>query len=107
VGIESVRSRLLARSGRFCTSWTSKGGKSTFLKHGTESKFFKKRCDWTGKKHSDESISKMSESKKGKFTKENNSQYNTCWITNGVESKKINKEDNIPNGWKLGRKMPK
>jgi hypothetical protein len=33
-----------------------------------------------------------------------NSQYGTFWITNGKENKKINKEQIIPDGWKLGRK---
>jgi hypothetical protein len=33
----------------------------------------------------------------------NNSQFGTCWITNGKENKKIFKGDNIPNGWRLGR----
>jgi len=35
-----------------------------------------------------------------------NSQFGTCWITNGKENKKIKKENIIPNGWKLGRKLP-
>jgi len=35
----------------------------------------------------------------------NNSQYGTCWITNGIDNKKINKGDLIPDGWKLGRKL--
>jgi len=34
-----------------------------------------------------------------------NSQYGTCWITNGFKNKKIKKGDTIPNGWKLGRKI--
>jgi hypothetical protein len=33
-----------------------------------------------------------------------NSQYGTCWITNELENKKIRKGENIPNGWRLGRK---
>lgn len=32
-----------------------------------------------------------------------NSQFGTCWITNGEENKKIKKEDKIPDGWRLGR----
>jgi hypothetical protein len=27
------------------------------------------------------------------------------WITNGVESKKIKKDDIMPDGWKKGRKI--
>jgi 5-methylcytosine-specific restriction endonuclease McrA len=32
-----------------------------------------------------------------------NSQYGTRWITDGVQNKKIKKEDEIPNGWIRGR----
>ena len=32
-----------------------------------------------------------------------NSQYGTMWITNGIQNKKIKKEQNIPQGWKKGR----
>lgn len=35
---------------------------------------------------------------------EKNSQWGTIWITNGVESKKIKLDDDIPNGWYRGRK---
>ena len=41
--------------------------------------------------------------KKGKRTGEENSQFGTCWITNGVKSKKIKKGSIIPKKWKLGR----
>jgi hypothetical protein len=43
----------------------------------------------------------MKEKQKG----EKNSQYNTMWITNGTENKKIKKEDFIPEGWERGRKL--
>ncbi len=35
--------------------------------------------------------------------KENNSQFGTMWITNGLENKKLKKEDIIPEGWEEGR----
>lgn len=35
-----------------------------------------------------------------------NSQYGTMWITNEIESKKINVGDSVPVGWRKGRKMP-
>ena len=57
--------------------------------------------DWTGKKHSEETKLKMSESNSGS----NNSQFGKCWITNEKESKKIYRGDVIPEGWRLGRKM--
>ena len=61
--------------------------------------------NWIGKKHSEESKNKMRLSQQGKQKGEKNSQYGTCWITNKKENKKINKNDDIPNGWKLGRKI--
>ena len=32
-----------------------------------------------------------------------NSQFDTMWITNGVENKKIKKDTPLPDGWRLGR----
>jgi len=60
---------------------------------------------FTGKKHSNETKKKISLSKQNKQKGELNSQYGTCWITNGKENKKIYKNDIIPTNWKLGRKM--
>jgi hypothetical protein len=54
----------------------------------------------TGKKFSEDTKKKMSESGKGK----GNSQFGTMWITNGSNSKKIKKEADIPEGWSKGRK---
>lgn len=34
-----------------------------------------------------------------------NSQYGTMWITDGLENKKINKDDRIPENWYKGRKQ--
>lgn len=36
---------------------------------------------------------------------ENNSQYGTCWITNGIEVKKIKKSELLPNDWFYGRTL--
>jgi hypothetical protein len=58
---------------------------------------------FTGKKHSEESKIKMSKAKIGLYDGEKNSQFGTCWITNGVENKKMKKEDALPTGWRLGR----
>jgi hypothetical protein len=60
---------------------------------------------WVGKKHSNESKLKMVESSKGRGLGMNNSQYGTCWITDGFVNKKIKKDDIIPQGWVLGRKL--
>ena len=47
----------------------------------------------------------MKETKKGYGKGESNSQYGTCWITDEIKNKKINKADLIPEGWRLGRKV--
>ena len=56
-----------------------------------------------GKKHKEESKKKIGESNSIKQKGKSNSQFGTCWITNGVENKKIYKGDDIPTDWKLGR----
>lgn len=58
-----------------------------------------------GKKHTEETKQKMRESAKGKQAGKNNSQYGTMWICNDEtkENKKINKDSEIPKGWKKGR----
>jgi len=60
---------------------------------------------FSGKTHTEETITNMRESRKGTGIGVNNSQYGKCWITNDIDSIKINKGDSIPEGWKLGRKM--
>lgn len=68
-----------------------------------------KAPDWTGKKHSAETKKRMSESAK-KRTREQNSQYGTCWVTKLGESKKIKKYDidqYISEGWSKGRVINK
>lgn len=65
-----------------------------------------KNIDWTGRKHSEESKKKMSDSSNNKG--DNNSQYGTCWIYSDNESIKIKKEDlnsYLKLGWKKGRKL--
>jgi hypothetical protein len=62
-----------------------------------------KPYDWSGRKHSEESKQKMRESAANK-TAEKNSQYGTCWITNGTKNKKIKRTDDLPQGWSYGRK---
>lgn len=61
------------------------------------------RCNWSGRKHKEESKLKQSQAKKGTGLKETNSQFGSCWITNGIENKKIKKEQPIPLGFYKGR----
>tara|TARA_R110000851_G_scaffold35403_1_gene93141 strand:+ start:1949 stop:2587 length:639 start_codon:yes stop_codon:yes gene_type:complete len=60
-----------------------------------------------GKRHSDETKKKMSESSKGKGKGRDNSQFGSCWITNEIINKKVSKNDLIPDGWRLGRVIKK
>ena len=64
-----------------------------------------KNLDWTGKTHTPETIEKMKSQHKGTGIGKDNSQYGTCWITNGEQNKKIKKIETIPDGWKRGRKI--
>lgn len=61
-----------------------------------------------GKTHSTESKAKMSEKAKLR-TGDKNSQFGMMWIMNSEsgESKKIKKDDRIPDGWVKGRKIKK
>jgi len=63
------------------------------------------RCNWTGRKHKEESKRLIGEKNSIYQKGEGNSQYGTCWITNGKENKKIHKGDLIPDDWRLGRKI--
>ena len=68
------------------------------------SKNSKGNKSWTGKKHKEETKQKIGLKNSIKQKGENNSQYGTMWITNGIENKKIKKETEIPQGWYKGRK---
>lgn len=59
---------------------------------------------WTGKKHSEETKQKM---RKSKNAGSQNSQFGTMWITDGINSQRIKKIDNVPNGWYKGRIISK
>jgi hypothetical protein len=56
-----------------------------------------------GKPHSNETKRKIGESNSFKQKGSSNSQFGTCWITNGKENKKNKKNDPVPIGWRLGR----
>jgi hypothetical protein len=87
------------------------GGNCKNAEEGTKRYWEKHRITphilrWTGKKHSPQSIQKMKETalaiEAGKGIK--NSQYGTCWITDGRQNLKVKKGTAVPEGWTLGRR---
>lgn len=64
--------------------------------------------DWTGKTHKQSTIEKMKEThaKNNHQQGSKNSMYGKMWITNGVSSTRIMKDEVIPEGWRKGRVMP-
>ena len=54
---------------------------------------------WTGRHHTDDSRAAISVGHMGS----KNSQYGKCWITNGIESTRIDRGGIVPDGWRLGR----
>lgn len=60
---------------------------------------------YTGMKHSSETKAKIGKSNSDKQSGVGNSQFGTCWITNGIENRKIKKGNILPDGWKIGRSI--
>lgn len=58
-----------------------------------------------GKRHREESKTKISSSVSKLSKGNNNSQYGTMWITDGIRNLKIKKENLIPEGWRKGRRI--
>lgn len=63
--------------------------------------------NWINKTHNEETKKKIGEKNSLKQKGEKNSQFGKCWVTNGLENKKIKKTDLIPEGWVKGRKLLK
>jgi gas vesicle protein len=59
--------------------------------------------NFKGRTHKEETKALIREKAKERIG-DKNSQYGTCWITNGIQNMKIHKGDSIPEGWSLGRK---
>ena len=79
----------------------------TMKRSHKEGKITHDRKTFLGKKHTEETKQKIKDARKNKASGIYNSQYGTCWITNGKENKKIKKDTNlIPDGWYKGRKIP-
>ena len=73
------------------------------LSKGVSASYQDRDGPWKGKNHSLETIHKMENSHIGKHSGRKNSQFGTMWITNGYCSKKVNKNDTVPEGWYKGR----
>ena len=54
-------------------------------------------------KHTEEWKENHSRILKEKQGGSKNSQFDTTWVTNGLENKKIKKDDTVPEGWRKGR----
>jgi hypothetical protein len=78
-------------------------GRKLFLECWKDGRF--KQYDWNGHQHKKETKIQIGKSNSISQSGSKNSQYETHWITNGKENKKISKTDLIPDGWKLGRKI--
>lgn len=65
-----------------------------------------KPSPFEGHSHSNESRKKTSESLKGKMSGEKNHMYGKSlkWITDGLTSKRISADTELPKGWTYGRK---
>jgi len=101
-----------------------KGAATTNAKFYTDEKFRKNRLEklynayknsvknktykcnrFAGKHHTQTTIEKM-KSHKGKQLGKKNSQFGTCWITNGTKNRKISKTEKIIiKGWYYGRSI--
>ena len=63
---------------------------------------------FSGKKHRDETVEKIKLSLRGKQSGEKNSQFGTCWITDGTKTIKIQKDQlgsYVSCGFSKGRKL--
>ena len=62
-----------------------------------------KRCDWSGRKHKDDSKRLIGDKNSINQKGSKNSQFGSFWITNGIESVKLKKDSIIPDRWWKGR----
>ena len=76
---------------------------SNKIKEGQKKSGYDFGSSFRGKKHSQETKDKIGKISSIKQKGKNNSQYGTCWITNGKENRKIKKDSELPVGWIIGR----
>jgi len=73
------------------------------IKIGQQNSNYDFGSSFKGKKHNEITKQKIGIKNSIKQKGENNSQYSTMWITNGVENKKVKKNSEIPLDWYKGR----
>jgi hypothetical protein len=76
-----------------------------WTKRNKENGLFKYNKGYEGRSHTKETKERIGSTNKSLGAGEKNSQYGTRWITNGESNKKIKNGLEIPDGWKLGRKI--
>jgi hypothetical protein len=74
------------------------------IKEGLRNIDFDHGSTFRGKTHSDETKKKIGEKNANNQKGEKNSQFGSCWITDGENNKKMKKTDQLPEGWTFGRK---
>lgn len=102
--VSGINNPMASKSSRLKVSAKMKGKpKSESHKKNLSLAFKGKRTKennaFYGKKHTEQSIEKMRKAKLGS----NNPNYGTIWITDGVHSKHMNPNEDIPPGWRRGR----
>lgn len=78
----------------------SERNKKQFEENKRERTYF---YDWNGKQHKPQTIEKIKATKAGQGRGNNNSQFGSFWITDGLVNKKLKKNSAIPTGWIKGR----
>jgi group I intron endonuclease len=98
----------MSRHHHLLKEWGRKGGKRCIELYGVNENWVKAgRTSFLGKHHTDENKRKIGDANAKHQSGEGNSQFGTMWITDEIISKKISKNDPIPDGWRKGRVMNK
>ena len=86
-----------------------KGSRTTIERYGTAfpgaATNIKCRQSFLGKKHTKLAKERIGRSNSERQKGSRNSQFDSMWITDGLQNRKINRSESIPEGWSKGRKM--
>jgi hypothetical protein len=92
---------------KYGKDWRTKLGIMDAMRSGLKKKFPNGTSGFKGRTHSAETKTRISKKMSAMQSGEKNSQFGTCWITNGITNRKIKKQDLeqwTGQGFKLGRK---